>query len=129
MPGNYTEYENGKFSSNVSIKGNFIEKGKIFNDALPAANNDLLTTDIEPTYTPSFLEIYVVISIAGKFHIRRDVSGTVITEILNNDVNLTANAAHSFTIPWRTGDTINFQYSTTGGTILNIHAIEIGGVV
>jgi len=40
---------------------------------------------------------------------------------------LVADAAYMFTVPWRTGDSINIRYSVTAGTIKRLLIDEIGG--
>jgi len=104
-----------------------IAKADIFNTALPAAEGDWLGADITPTKSPSYLNIYVSVSILGILRVARTVGGVTVTEDLNSGVNLVAGAAYMFTIPWRTGDSINIRYSTTTGTINRLLVDEIGG--
>jgi len=118
----------GEYAQWSVIKGNFITKARIFNTALPAANTDLLGSDITPTNSPSYIRIYAVFAVAGILNVMRDVGGTTVTEQLNSGVALTANAAYMFTVPWRTGDSINIQYSETGGNTLTLDIIEVQGV-
>ena len=118
----------GKFAQWIVVKGNFIAKARVFNTALPAANTDILGTDITPTNSPSYIRIYVVVTVAGVLNVMRDVGGTIVTEKLNSGAALTANAAYMFAVPWRTGDSINIQYTATGGNILIIDIIEAQGV-
>jgi len=110
------------------IENNFVAKARIFNTALPAANVDLIGTDIVPTTSPSYLRIYATISVSGILNVMRAVGGVTITEQLNNGVALTANAAYMFAIPWRTGDSINVQYTVTAGTTLILDIVEAQGV-
>lgn len=118
----------GKYAKWSVVKGNFITKARVFNLALPTADSDILGSDIVPTNTPSYIRIYFVASITGVLSVMRTVSAVTIAEQLNSGVALAANAAYMFTVPWRTGDSINIQYSTTGGTILTVDILEIQGV-
>ena len=104
-----------------------IAKATIFNTALPAADTDLLASNITPTNSPSWLRIYATIGIAGKLYLRRTVGGVTVSEDLNSGANLTANAAHCFgPIEWRAGDSLNLRYSATGANILVLRINEIG---
>ena len=102
-----------------------IEKASVFNTALPSAEGDILSSDITPTSTPTFFRIYVCIDTNGILRVVRTVSDTTITENLNSGVQLVADAAYMFTIEVRAGDSINFRYSTTGGTIKTLRVDEI----
>jgi hypothetical protein len=104
-----------------------VAKAVVFNTALPATDNDILGSAITPTNSPSYLQIYVCVAIAGILRVRRTQGGVTISENLNDGQNLNANASYSFTVPWRTGDNVNFWYSQTGGNILSLIVDEIGG--
>jgi len=105
-----------------------IAKADLFNTALPAAEANWLGTDITPTNSPSYLRIYVCISVAGVLRVARTNGATTLTEDLNSGVNLTAGAAYMFDVPYRTGDGINIRYSVTTGTINRLLIDEIGGL-
>lgn len=115
-------------NQHVLIENNFIVKARIFNTVLPAANNDLIGTDIVPTTSPSYIRIYTVMSVSGVLNVMRTVGGNTITEQLNNGIALTADAAYMFAIPWRTGDSINVQYTVTAGNTLILDIVEAQGV-
>lgn len=110
----------------AAVSERTIAKAAIFNTALPAAEADWLGAVITPTGSPSYLRIYVCVSVAGILRIRRTVAAVTVTENLNSAVALTAGAAYMFTVPWRTGDDINLRYSVTAGTIECLR-IEEGG--
>jgi len=112
---------------NISSVISPIAKASIFNTALPTAESNWLSTNIVPTTSPSYLRIYVCVSVAGILRIVRTISGTTITENMNNGVNLTANSANLFTIEWRNEDSINLRYSVTSGTIYILRIDEIDG--
>ncbi|GAI82723.1 unnamed protein product [marine sediment metagenome] len=104
-----------------------IAKAAIFNTALPAAEANWLGSDIEPTNSPSYLRIYTCVSVTGILRVARTVAAVTVTEDLNSGTTLTADAAYMFTVPWRTGDSINIRYSVTTGTIKRLLIDEIGG--
>ncbi len=101
-------------------------KAALFNEALPAAEGNWLATAIAPTNSPSYLRIYVCVSVTGVLRVARTIAATTVTEDLNAGSNLAANAAYMFTVPWRTGDSINLRYSVTTGTIRRLLVDEIG---
>ncbi len=104
-----------------------IPKTSLFNVVLPNSESNWLSINIVPTNSPSYIRIYVNVSIAGTIRIARTVDNNTITENLNSGSNLIANASYMFTSEWRNGDTINIRYSTTSGTIKILRIDEIGG--
>jgi len=104
-----------------------IAKANVFNAALPAAEADILGAAIVPTNSPSYLRIYVCMSVAGIFRITRTVGVNTVIENMREGAPLVAGAGYMFTIPWRTTQSINFRYSVTGGNINALIADEIGG--
>ena len=114
--------------SDIDISKVFpIAKAAIFNTALPAAEANWLGSDIEPTNSPSYLRIYACVSVTGILRVARTQDATTVTEDLNSGTALVADAAYMFTVPWRTGDSINIRYSVTAGTIKRLLIDEIGG--
>ncbi len=103
-----------------------IAMAAIFNVALPAAEVNWLASNIIPTNSPSALRIYVCVAVAGILRVVRTIGAVTITENMNSGTNLIANASYSFTVPWRTGDMVNFRYSVSGANILILRAEEIG---
>ena len=103
-----------------------IAKADAFNTALPAAEADWIATAITPTNSPSYLRIYVCASVAGVFRVARTIGASTLTENMNAGGNLVAGAGYLFTVPWRTGDSINVRYSVTGGTINRLIIDEFG---
>lgn len=104
-----------------------IAKADIFNTALPAAEANWVGTDISPTNSPSYIRVYACVSVTGILRVARTVGGVTVTEDLNSGADLVADAAYMFTVPWRTGDSINIRYSVTTGTINRLLIDEIGG--
>ncbi len=103
-----------------------IAKGGIFNTAQPAADADLLAAALAPTNSPSVFRVTVCMSNAGLFYARRTVAGVSVNEYFNDNLVLAANAVYCFDLPVRSGDTLNFRYSVTGGTTLVLRVDEIG---
>lgn len=104
-----------------------IAKAALFNTPLPAAEANWLGFDIRPTNSPSYLRLYVCVDVAGVLRVARTSNWSTVTENLNLGNQLVANAAYMFTIPWRSGDSINIRYSATRGTIKRLVIDEIGG--
>lgn len=114
LPYRVTEYCINNISEISSIP---IEKANLHNQALPAAGFDWLVTSLSPTSYPTTFEIDVAVSIVGIFSVEVTKGGVPTVVSLNNNVALTAGALNHFYIKVHNGDTINFQYSTTTGTI------------
>ncbi|MBA7498882.1 hypothetical protein ES704_01620 [subsurface metagenome] len=104
-----------------------LAKADLFNTALLDAEANWLASDITPTNSPSYLRIYACVSVTGILRVARTINATTVTEDLNSGTALVADAAYMFTVPWRTGDTINIRYSVTTGTIKRLLIDEIGG--
>lgn len=104
-----------------------VAKARVFNTALPAANADLVGAAISPTTSPSLLLVYIAVSVTGKFYLTRTSGGNTVSEYLNSGIALVAANAYMFTVPWRTGDTVNFRYSVTTGTTLCLDVLEVVG--
>ena len=102
-----------------------IEKAVIHNSALPAANTNILGSDITPTNSPTTFRIMVSVSIAAKFNARITRSATTTTTIFNGGANLVPDALFIFDILVHSGDSINFQFTATGGTINELRIQEI----
>jgi len=102
-----------------------VSKAARRNVALPVADADLLTAAITPTTSPSLLLVYVCISIVGRIYVTRINGGVTRAEYLNAGVSLGAEGAYMFTVSWVTGDSINFRYTTTTGTLYALDALEI----
>jgi hypothetical protein len=117
-------------SVNTSVRLIPTEKISIINQSLPAASSDILSSNVTGSYgTPSDFNIYICISVAGILSVRRTITSTstTITEILNSNNALVAGSLYAFTVPIRTGDSINLRYSVTSGTINSLRIDEISG--
>ena len=103
-----------------------VSKALVFNTAEPAADADILGAAIAPTNSPSWFRVYACFSNAGILRIRRTRAAVTVSENLYEAAALTAAASYMFSFPVLAGDTINFWYSVTGGTILALRVLEIG---
>ena len=106
-----------------------IGKAALFNTALPAAEADWLASAITPTNSPSYLRVYVCVSVAGILRIARTIGAVTLTENLNSGDTLVAEAGYLFDVPWETTQSINLRYSVSAGTIKKLSIHEIGGAV
>lgn len=107
-----------------------IEKANLHNQTLPGIGTIWLTNDIIPTHTPSTLRIEVAVSVAGNFSARITKSGNsqVVTFNAVAGPALVAGGVYIFDLLVHSGDSVNFQYSATGGTIqiLRVQEIDAG---
>lgn len=96
-----------------------IEKANLHNQALPAINTNWLAADIIPTNSPSTFMIEVAVSIAGNFSAVITQGGNAQTVMFNVVAGpaLIAGGLYIFDMMVHSGDSVNFIYSTTGGTI------------
>lgn len=100
-----------------------IVKGPILNVAVLAAT-DFYADALLPSNPPCTFRIYVCLSVAGVFSVRRTFGGTTVEENLNDGTALTANAAYIFDILVDVGENINFRTSV-GATILKMDVWEV----
>lgn len=104
----------------------------IQNAAQPSANSNILTSsviltktsNIIPTNTPSIIRVEVAMSNAGNFSVVIINGGNSQILALNN-APLVGGLLYTFDVLVDTGDTINYQYSSTGGTIQVMRVVEI----
>jgi hypothetical protein len=108
-----------------------ISTATLQNVPLPAANTNWLTSDITPTNTPTTFRIQVAVSIAGNFSVAITNSGDTQVVTLNAPTGpaLIAGGNYIFEVLVHSGDSINFRYSTTGGTIQILRVQEIDAAV
>jgi hypothetical protein len=105
----------------------FILKGSLFNTSV-AANTNVFTTDLSPTYTPTTFRIYACFDTGGILTVRRKKGAVTVSEQLNSGANLAANAAYMFDILLESGESVNLQYSADA-TALCIKVCEVFGVM
>jgi hypothetical protein len=124
LPYRATEYRILNISEISSIP---IEKANLHNVALPAANTNLFATDITPTNTPTTLMIEVAVSIAGNFRAVMTKGGNpqIVTFNVVTGPALIAGGVYIFNLLVDSGDSVNFTYSVTGGTIQLLRVQEI----
>jgi hypothetical protein len=104
-----------------------ILKGSIFNTPI-AANTNIFTTSLSPTYTPTTFRIYACFNTSGVLTVRRTKGTVTVSEQLNSGTALVANAAYMFDIIVESGETVNLQYSVDA-TALCIKVCEVIGVM
>lgn len=124
LPYRVTEY----YITNISeIPLIPIEKANLHDQPLPAADTDWLATDISPTRTPTTFKIEVTVSIAGTLSaaITKDGNTQIVTFNVVPGPVLVPGGIYVFDLLVHSGDTINFRYSTTGGTIQILRVQEI----
>lgn len=111
-----TEYCINNISEISSIP---IEKANLQNQALPAIGANWLTTDITPTNYPTTFMIEVAVSVAGNFSaiVTSAGSSQIVTFNVVPGPALVAGGLYIFNLLVHSGDSINFIYSATGGTI------------
>jgi hypothetical protein len=101
------------------------------NVAQPAAGAAILPAYIVPVNTPTTFRIMVAMSNIGILSVIISNSGVTQTLILNavGGPALAANSLYTFDILIDSGDSINFSYSATGGTVQLLRVQEIDAAV
>jgi len=133
LPYRVSEYCLNKLNTGTTVGGVFtpIEKGVIHNVALPLVNTDLFATALSPTNTPTLFRVMVAMSVVGNFNATITRGGSTMIVTLNPVPGpaLVADGLYIFDILVHSGDTVNFQYSATGGMIHVIRIQEIDAAV
>ena len=107
-----------------------IKKAFIQNTALPAVNTAWLSSSIKPKHTPCGIRMTVGVSTPGNLSVVITHSGyTAQTLALNQGQPLAQGSIYVFEFMLHHGDRLNFQYSTTGGTIQILRVEEIDASV
>ena len=96
---------------------------------LPSVNSIWLKHDIRPTHTPSAIRTTVGVSIPGVLSVRIKHKENRQYLALNKGVGLSATSIYIFEFMVHHGDSINYLYSTTGGTIQVLRVEEIDSSV
>lgn len=107
---------------------NPIDQASVTNQAQPAANTDILGSALTPTVTPTTFRITVAMSIGGNFSAAITNGANPAQIVLFNAVPgpaLIAGALYTFDLPVHAGDSVNFRYSSTGGTIQILRVQEV----
>jgi hypothetical protein len=124
LPYRVSEY---RISTISEISNTPIEKANIHNQALPAANTNWLTTNIVPTNSPTTFMVEVAVSIAGNFSavVTKAGNSQVVTFNVVPGPALVAGGLYIFNVLVHSGDSVNFQYSTTGvGAIIQLLRVQ-----
>lgn len=124
LPYRVTEY---RITSLQDISSKPIEKYNLHNSILPAANTNLLTTDITPTNYPTTLMIEVATSIAGNFSavVTRGGNSQIVTFNVVSGPPLVPGGLYIFNLLVHNGDSVNFIYSATGGLVQILRVQEL----
>jgi len=102
-----------------------VAKARLTNVALPVAYDSFLPVHVTPTTSPSYLVVYICITIPAVFEWQRWVGGVAHSEVCNSGVPLVAGSAYMFATSWRAGDSMNFRCNATGGTITCLDLLEV----
>lgn len=102
-----------------------IQGAFIHNQALPNTDANWLETDITPTNVPTCFRIMVGTSITGIFKTAITNGGNTQVLNFNGGVALAVDSLYIFELLVHSGDTINFRFSTTTGTIRVLRVQEI----
>jgi len=102
-----------------------IQKALQHNVILPAAGADLLGANLSPTNTPTSFRITIAVSISGNLTLVRINGGVEVKPLLNGGIALNERVEYTWDIQVYAGDTINLEYSTTGGTVMILRIAEI----
>ena len=126
LPYRVTEYDINNVSETSFIP---IEKANLHNQALPAIGTNWLASDITPTNSPTTFVVEVAVSIAGTFSAvitKGGNSQTVAFNVIPGPA-LIAGGLYIFSLLVHSGDSVNFVYSATGGTIQILRVQEFDG--
>lgn len=102
-----------------------IQKALQHNVTLPAAGADLLGANLSPTNTPCSFRVTIAVSITGQLTLVRINGGVEVKPLLNGGIALSERVEYTWDIQVYAGDTINLEYSTTGGTVMILRIAEI----
>jgi len=102
-----------------------IQKALQHNVTLPAAGADLLGANLSPTNTPCSFRITIAVSITGQLTLVRINGGVEVKPLLNGGIALNERVEYTWDIQVYAGDTINLEYSVTGGTVMVLRIAEI----
>lgn len=97
----------------------------LHDESQPAINTNILSSDITPIATPVDFRVQIIMSNAGNFSVVITNSGDSQVGLLNTGIALVAGVLYTFDILVHDGDSINFQYSNTGGIIQTLRVQEI----
>ena len=88
------------------------------------ANNDILSTDVTPQFTGSFLRVTVVLPISSVLNVTMDDGTSAITSGLNSSTALNALDVYTFDIPCTPGLSYNLQPETTQSSGIDLLLIQ-----
>jgi hypothetical protein len=106
-----------------------IQKALQHNIALPAIGTDLLGAVLVPTNTPCSFRITIAVSISGQLKLDRINGGVEVRTFLNGGTALSESVEYTFDVQVYAGDTINLEYTVTGGNVMILRIAEIDASV
>lgn len=107
-----------------------VQKALQHNVSLPSpAGSDLLGAALVPTNTPCSFRITIAVSITGQLTLDRINGGVEVRTFLNGGISLNPSVEYTWDVQVYAGDTINLEYSTTGGTVMILRIAEIDASV
>ena len=119
-----TEYRISIISETSKIP---VEKVSLHDEHLPEKDEDWLYEDITPSIFPATFRIQVAVSIAGIFRaaIINDGKVQIVDFNVTSGPELIEDGLYVFELLVHRGDSINFQYSETGGNIKVLRVQEV----
>lgn len=106
-----------------------IQKTLQHNVALPAIGTDLLGASLVPTNTPCSFRITIAVSVSGQLKLDRINGGVEMRTFLNGGIALSESVEYTFDVQVYAGDTINLEYTATGGNLMILRIAEIDASV
>lgn len=91
----------------------------------PTANTNILSEDITPVGESSYLNITLCSAINGIVSVVRTINGVTSVEQLNGGLNVDPNVLYLWSVPVRSGDSINIRFSATGGKLVLLRVDEV----
>lgn len=115
------------FTINLDFEA--VEKALLQDEPQPPANTNILPNDITPDFPPADFKLQIIMSNSGNFSVVITNGGDSQVGLLNANspvgITLIPGALYTFDVLVHKGDSINFQYDNTGGTIQTLRVQEI----
>lgn len=102
-----------------------IPKVSMNNVNLPSANTNIISQNVTTDSESSYLNITLCSAISGIVSVARTINGVTSVERLNGGLNVDPNILYLWSVPVRSGDSINVRFSTTGGKLMLLRIDEV----
>lgn len=113
----------------VNLDLEAIEQVSLQDFPQPAANTNILSSNLVPSFPPADFRIQTIMSNSGNLSVVMTRGGNSQVGLLNANspvgVTLIPGALYTFDVLVNTNDSINIRYSNTGGTIRTLRIQEI----